>query len=340
MQFEYFRPFVQSAQPRPRDALPLAGGPLWFTHAARHARGQPATIVAAADMPGQWRDRLTAPRPPVVGLPLDRPLLMGILNVTPDSFSDGGQYKNTTQAVLRARAMAEQGASIIDVGGESTRPGSLTVPPEAEIARVEPVIHALRQELGVTVSIDTRKASVAQAAMDAGARIVNDVSGFTFDPKLAPFCAHHGLPVCVMHTQGEPETMHLNPQYDDVLLEVYDFLDQRINYLETLGIPRDRITVDPGIGFGKTEAHNLIILNGLSLFHGLGCPLLLGASRKGFIGRITGIKTAAERVHGSVAVALTAAAKGAQILRVHDVAETAQALAMWHSISEGTYNGS
>ena len=168
--------------------------------------------------------------------------------------------------------------------------------------------------------------------MAAGASLVNDVSGFTFDPALAPYCAEAGLPVCVMHAQGDPGTMQDNPTYDDVLLDVYDFLAARVAALEEMGIPRARIIVDPGIGFGKTEAHNLRLLRGLSLFHGLGCPVLLGASRKGFIGRITGVAVAAERVSGSVAVAQHAVAQGVQIVRVHDVAATRQALSVWEAL--------
>ncbi|MBS0124547.1 dihydropteroate synthase [Thetidibacter halocola] len=335
----YYRPLVQQARPRPTDAAPLAGGTLWFTHAVRHSRDAAPQVVPLSEIPQDWMTRLTAARAPLLGIPMDAPCLMGILNVTPDSFSDGGRHKNTTAALLHAREMVQAGAAIIDVGGESTRPGSQTVPAEAEIARVEPVITALRHEAGVPISIDTRKCSVAQAAVDAGARLVNDVSGFTHDPALARYCARHGLPVCVMHAQGDPETMHLNPSYADVLLDIYDFLERQVAHLEGLGIPRARILVDPGIGFGKTEAHNLTVLNGLSLFHGLGCAMLVGASRKGFIGRITGVKTAAERVHGSVAVALAAVAQGAQILRVHDVAETAQALKLWQAIVEGQGNG-
>ena len=334
MTARYYRPLLNQARPRPENALCLAGGGLWFTHAALHERGQAPRVVDAADIPDDWLRRLTAPRAPVAGLEMDRPNLMGILNVTPDSFSDGGRHANTTQALLHARDMVAAGATIIDVGGESTRPGAEPVPPEAEIARTESVIAALRHETGMTVSIDTRKSEVARIAVDAGARMVNDVSGFTYDPRLGPWCAAMGLPVCVMHAQGDPETMHLNPQYDDVLLDIYQFLERQVAWLEGLGIPRSRIVVDPGIGFGKTIAHNLEILNGLSLFHGLGCVLLVGASRKGFIGRITGVKTAAERVHGSVATALAAVAQGAQILRVHDVPETVQALRVWRGLKD------
>ncbi|MCB1334965.1 MAG: dihydropteroate synthase, partial [Roseivivax sp.] len=183
--------------------------------------------------------------------------------------------------------------------------------------------------------IDTRKAAVAAAALEAGAALVNDVSGFTHDTELAPLCAARGVPVCVMHAQGDPATMQADPRYDDVLLDVYDFLEAQVAGLERLGLARGRILVDPGIGFGKTQAHNLALLNRLSLFHSLGCPILLGVSRKRFIGTISGVAEADRRVMGSVAVALHGVSQGVQLLRVHDVAETAQALALWQAVTRG-----
>ncbi len=230
-----------------------------------------------------------------------------------------------------------QGADIIDVGGESTRPGALTVDPEDEIARTAPVIAALRGAgLDLPVSIDTRKTAVAQAAIAAGANLVNDVSGFTFDDTLAGYCAAHDLPVCVMHAQGDPQTMQADPRYDDVLLDVYDFLAARIAALEAAGIPRTRIIADPGIGFGKTQAHNLALLARISLFHTLGCPILLGASRKKFIATLGHAPDIEARVHGSVAVALAAAAQGVQVLRVHDVFATRSALTLWQAATKGS----
>ncbi|MDJ0820665.1 MAG: dihydropteroate synthase [Paracoccaceae bacterium] len=331
----YYRPLVRSDAPRPAHALPLAGGAHWFTSAARHTRSGEVTHVTLDDIPEDALMRLTEPRADIAGLAMDRVQIMGILNVTPDSFSDGGAFVGTAHALAHARTMAAAGATLIDVGGESTRPGADTVPIEAEIARVEPVIAAIRHELQVPVSIDTRKAAVAKPAVAAGARLVNDVSGFTHDATLAPYCAKADLPVCVMHAQGDPQTMQDNPRYDDVLLDVYDFLAAQVAMLEAHGIPRARIIIDPGIGFGKTLAHNLTLLNGVSLFHGLGCPILLGASRKGFIGKIGKAPDAQDRTPGSIAVALAALAQGVQILRVHDVAETAQAIALWQAVQTG-----
>lgn len=329
---EYFRPLVQYGASRPAGACLLAGGPLWFTHAERLSRDASPRLVAAADIPETALHRLTAPRAPVAGLDMGAPRIMGILNVTPDSFSDGGRHNAPEAAMTAARAMVAAGADMIDVGGESTRPGAALVPEDEEIARTAPVIAALAADKAAPISIDTRKASVARAALDAGADLVNDVAGFTFDPALAPLCAARGTPVCVMHSQGDPDTMQDDPRYGDVLLDVYDFLAAQVAMLETAGIPRDGIIVDPGIGFGKTQEHNLALLRNLSVFHGLGCAILLGVSRKRFIGTIGKEPRADARAPGSIAVGLAGLAQGVQILRVHDVAETAQALRLWRAV--------
>jgi len=329
---EYFRPLVQHGAARPKGAVPLAGQALWFTHAERLARHEVSEVVALQDIPGDVLDRLTRPRTEISGLSMDRPHIMGILNATPDSFSDGGVHNSVEAAVSSAESMVSHGASILDIGGESTRPGAAYVPEDEEIARTEPLIEAIRARTDALISIDTRKASVARAAWKAGAGLINDVSGFTFDPQLAPFCAEVAEPVCVMHMQGDPATMQDDPQYDDVLLDVYDFLNGQVAHLEQLGLKRDLIVVDPGIGFGKTEVHNLTLLQNLSLFHGLGCPILLGVSRKGFIGQIGKEPRKDARAPGSIAVALAGLSQGVQIVRVHDVAETAQALRLWAAV--------
>lgn len=334
----YYRPIVRFDGPRPDHALPLAGGEGWFTETVCYRRDAAPVALPAADLPDSWRLRLTAPRAPVAGLVFDRARIMGILNVTPDSFSDGGRHQTATHALGQAHAMVAAGVDIIDVGGESTRPGAQPVPREAEIARIEPVITAVTREIAKPISIDTRKSAVAEAAVNAGATLINDVSGFTYDPMLARYARDHGLPVCVMHARGDPETMQADPRYDDVLLDVYDFLFAQVAMLEDMGIPRSRIIVDPGIGFGKRIEHNLALLQNVALFHGLGCALLVGASRKGFIGKITGANPAAARIAGSVACAQAVVAQGVQIVRVHDVAETAQALAMAQAISRGEFS--
>jgi len=250
---------------------------------------------------------------------------MGILNVTPDSFSDGGLFADPTQAVAHAAQMIASGADIIDIGGESTRPGAAEVLVADEVARTRPVIAAIKAEHGVPVSIDTRKSGVAEAAVAAGADLINDVAALTFDPDLGRVAADNDLPVCLMHAQGNPETMQDDPQYYDVLLDVYDFLQARIDATMEMGIARNQIVIDPGIGFGKTVDHNLALIRGLSLFHALGCPILLGASRKRFIGALGGGQNATDRVAGSVAVALEGLRQGVQITRVHDTFETKQA---------------
>lgn len=288
--------------------------------------------VAALD--ADTRARLSTQREAIVGLELSRPRIMGVLNVTPDSFSDGGAFFDHKTAVARAHTMVEAGADILDIGGESTRPGAEEVPVATEIERTRPVIAALR-EAGVTVpiSIDTRKAAVARAALEAGADMVNDVAALTWDSEMAPLVAEAGVPLCLMHAQGTPQTMQLAPRYDNVVTDVALWLRERVEAALAAGIAQSRIMVDPGIGFGKSLLHNLDLLRNLSVLHDTGCALLLGASRKRFIGTISGAEPAAARVHGSVAVALQAAAQGAHVIRVHDVAETAQALSLWRALA-------
>lgn len=332
----YYRPIAQTDTARPADALTLAGGWCWFDRVEVLSRDAAPRLIPVAELPDDVRRRLTAPRPVLAGLPMDAPRIMGILNVTPDSFSDGGQFFDPAVALKHARAMADHGADLIDVGGESTRPGAADVSEPEEIRRTAPIIAALRAGgLDLPISIDTRKAAVARAALEAGATLVNDVAALTHDAALAPLVAAAGVPLCLMHAQGNPATMQDDPRYDDVLLDVYDFLADRVAAAEAAGISCDRIIVDPGIGFGKTVAHNLALIRGLSLFHALGCPILLGASRKRFIGMIAAEERAADRVPGSVAVALAGAAQGVQILRVHDIPETVQALKLWRAVTIG-----
>ena len=265
-------------------------------------------------------------RPALCGLSLDRPRIMGILNVTPDSFSDGGADGSVAEAVARGRVMAGQ-ADLLDIGGESTRPGAVEVPVAEEIARVVPVIEGLRAA-GVTtpISIDTRKAAVAEAALEAGADMVNDVSAGLFDPDMLPLVAARGVPICLMHAKGDPQTMQADPRYEDVVGEVHAHLAERIAAAEAAGIARARILADPGIGFGKTLQHNLTLIRKLADFHSLGVALLFGASRKRFIGTLGGSDDPARRLGGSLAVALAAADRGAHVIRVHDPYETREAL--------------
>lgn len=332
----YYRPIAMADAARPEGAVTLAGGWCWFDRVEVLTRGAAPVVVSIDQVPTDVMQRLTAPRADIAGLTMDRPQIMGILNVTPDSFSDGGKYIAPEAALTQGRRMAAEGATIIDVGGESTRPGAAFVPEAEEIARVGNVVRTLAAD-GAIVSIDTRKSAVARVAADAGAMILNDVAAMTFDPAMADVAARSGLPICLMHAQGDPKTMQDDPVYDDVLLDVYDFLTERVSAAVAAGIARDRIIVDPGIGFGKTLAHNLSLLSRLSLFHGLGCPILLGASRKRFIGVISGAQDAAERMPGSVAVAIDALRQGVQIIRVHDTLPTKQAFSLIQAINEGIH---
>ena len=265
------------------------------------------------------------------GLALDRPRLMGVVNVTPDSFSDGGHFLDPEVAVRHGLALMEDGADILDVDGESTRPGAAPVSLDDEIARVVPVIAGLA-EAGALVSIDTRHAEVMRRAIAAGARIVNDITALTHDPESAGVCAEAGVDIVLMHMQGEPQTMQQNPSYDDVVGDIFMYLETRLLELGDAGIMPDRIAIDPGIGFGKTLDHNLDLLAGIDAFHALGVPLLLGVSRKSFISRIDRDAEPKARVAGSIAAAIAGWDRGVQIFRVHDVAETRQALAVWQAI--------
>jgi dihydropteroate synthase len=256
---------------------------------------------------------------------LRRPLLMGIVNVTPDSFSDGGKFLDAEAAVAHAKQLVVDGADILDIGGESSRPRAVDVSAAEEIERVLPVIRGLVGEVDVPISIDTRKSSVAQAAIDAGAEIINDVSGLEADPRMVEVAASTGAGVCVMHMQGSPQTMQDRPTYDDVVAEVGGYLQQRLDVLTAAGIASARICLDPGIGFGKTFEHNRELLENCGTLHDLGAPILVGHSRKRFLGQLLG-DDAADRTQSTIGVALALAAQGVQVLRVHDVRAVREAL--------------
>jgi len=265
-------------------------------------------------------------------LRLDRPRVMGIVNVTPDSFSDGGAHDSLDAAVAHGLKLAEEGADVLDIGGESTRPGADEVPVEEELRRVIPVIERLARETALPISVDTSKPEVMRAAVAAGAGLINDVYALRRDGALDAASAL-GVPVVLMHMQGEPRSMQAAPQYDDVVAEVHRFLAERIFAAEMAGIAKKRIVVDPGFGFGKTLEHNLILLAQLERYAELGVPVLAGLSRKKSIGELTGRTDARERVHGSVAAHLIAAQRGARLLRVHDVAATVDALKVWAAVA-------
>ena len=306
----------------------VAGGWTAYTQAEVRWRDGTARVLDYAALKNACDlSRIESPRAPLAGIPLHQPRLMGIVNVTPDSFSDGGLHEDAMPAIAHGTALLAEGAHFVDVGGESTRPGSKEIALQEELRRVIPVIAGLNRA-GAIVSVDTRKAPVMMAAAEARAAIINDVSALQFDPGSLKIAAGLGLPVILMHSIGTPETMQNDPRYGDVALDVYDALEARIDACIAAGIPRENLVVDPGIGFGKTSRHNLDLLQNLALFHGLGVPLLVGLSRKGFTGQLTGEPLPANRVYGSVSGALHCALRGAQVLRVHDVKATRQALAV------------
>jgi len=325
----------------------LAGGPLSFSLCSVLLRDGDVVREAVAgfgdllDWSGEEGDevarhvggllrRLGAACPDFAGLSMDRPQIMGIVNVTPDSFSDGGQYFDPRHAIIHGEKLLEAGASILDVGGESTRPGSSEVDPDEEIRRVVPVIRALAEK-GAVVSVDTRHAPVMGAAVEAGATIINDISALE-GPGALQVAAKSGAAVILMHMQGDPKSMQQSPVYDCAPLDVYDYLADRVAVCLKAGIPKGRLAIDPGVGFGKTVEHNLQVMARLALYHGLGLPVLLGVSRKSFIGKLSRNEPAPQRIPGSLAAALAGFDAGMQMTRVHDVAETVQALAVWRGI--------
>ena len=329
-------------------AKPLAGGPLAFAlceivagrerillpvdEARRHAaaRGQGEAFDGALT-------RLTAPRASFAGLALDRPRIMGVVNVTPDSFSDGGDFADGAAAIKQGLALKEAGAEILDIGGESTRPGAAPITLEEELGRTIPVVRALVAS-GAIVSIDTRHARVMAEALDAGATIVNDITALTGEGDSLDLVARRGAAVVLMHMQGEPRSMQANPVYEDAPLEIRDFLAERVAACLEAGIPPERIAVDPGIGFGKNDRHNMAVLLGLGLLHELGVAVVLGVSRKSFIGRLSRGEAPKQRLAGSLAAGLAGLDRGVQILRVHDAAETRQAIAIWQALADPSLN--
>ncbi|MCW3835159.1 dihydropteroate synthase [Sphingomonas canadensis] len=354
----YLRPtqFVDTPVGRDGEVARLAGGLLWFAawevivaDDGRRVAQRSVPVAALADQPEAdvllpVAARVTAPRAPLTlgerVLRFDQPQAMGILNVTPDSFSDGGAHAGDPEGAAAAGVdLGAAGAALIDVGGESTRPGAETVWEGEESARVVPVIERLARS-GAAISIDTRKAGVMEAALAAGAHVVNDVSALLWDPRSIEVVARAGCPVVLMHA-ADPKRgaegakgAYAAGAGGDPLLDTYDWLEARIEAVVSAGVARDRIVVDPGIGFGKQLAEDLALLNGLALFHGLGCPLLLGASRKRIVGALSNEAPVAQRLGGSLALALKGAELGAQWLRVHDVFETAQALRVWRGMRD------
>lgn len=327
-------------------ALWLAGGPLAFSRVRLLLRAEVGAVAEVGfklDELRSWADRtnsvttldvalarLTDPRPDILSAGHARPKIVGVLNVTPDSFSDGGQFENVEAAISHGMGMIDDGADMIDIGGESTRPGADPVSPEHQCRRIIPVIEALAGR--IPISVDTRSAQVMRSAVAAGASVVNDVSALSADPEALEAVADLGCPVILMHSLRAPKTMQVAPRYRDVRLDIADYLDKRLAACAAQGISRDRIVVDPGIGFGQNDTHIALLLRDLAVLHGLGCAVMLGASRKSFIGRIDREGPASARLGGSVAAATLGLTRGVQFLRVHDVAQTRQAVAVWRHI--------
>ena len=277
---------------------------------------------------------MPTPAAPTLALDLQLPCIMGVVNVTPDSFSDGGRHFSADAALSQALLLVREGAAIVDIGGESTRPGSEPVPLEEELRRVVPVVEALAGSVGVPISVDTMKAEVARRALAAGAALVNDVSALRYDEAMVEVVAESGCPVCLMHMRGQPKTMQDDPRYDDVVDEVLRFLEERMVWALARGLREDQLLVDPGIGFGKTVAHNLELLAGLARFATLGRPVVLGASRKRFLGAILGAEPQG-RVIGTVTTTVLGFEAGAHIFRVHDVKPNFEALRVALAVREG-----
>ncbi len=331
-------------------ARPLVGGAAAFSRVglswretgdAIHRRvvsldGLETAIASAGASVGdrlrQLLQRMSQARPAFADVALDRPRLMGVLNVTPDSFSDGDRFLDPAVAIAHGEAMSRAGADFIDIGGVSTRPGAEPVTTSVELGRILPVVEGLAT-LPVPLSIDTRSAEVMRAAVAAGATIINDISAFTADPASLEAARDLGAALVLMHCLGEPQTMQMAPSYADPVRDVYDYLEDRLAVCTAHGITGDRILIDPGIGFGKTVTHNVDILARLAMFHGLGAGLVIGASRKSFIGALHADTPVDRRLPGSLAAAMWALSAGAQVLRVHDVAETRQAISVWSAIS-------
>ena len=352
----YLRPtgFVESPQQHDGASQRLAGGMLWFTHIEVIDKTGSATtrnlvevrgwdaFVATLSTDKQKRcqllfGRMISPRAALQmnerTVRLDQPQVMGIINMTPDSFSDGGKNADIEAAASAAIAMSSAGAAIIDVGGESTRPGAPLVWEGDEIQRVEPLIQRLASA-GTAVSIDTRKAAVMEAAVAAGAGMINDISALLFDDRAVEVAKTKGVPVVLMHAPSQSSDPHKGGDYGDVVTDVFDWLEARVDAVEAAGIPREKILVDPGIGFGKSLAENLSIINNLSIYHGLGCAMLFGASRKRMIGALSNEAPVEARLGGSVFLAMKAVEQGAHILRVHDVPETVQAVQVWRGLRD------
>lgn len=336
MSKNYYRPIIIKSSKGSTRSYKLAGGWAFFENVEVIQRNGKPKIIKAENLPKKVLHNLTIKRQSLFNLSFSSPHVMGILNVTPDSFSDGGKYSELECAFEEFTKMMNYGAAIIDIGGESTRPGADPITVSEEISRISPILEKIRSSgIDLPISVDTRKSEVWDISKQLGADMLNDISSLSYDKEMKKLVVNQNIPICVMHSKGVPKSMNSEAVYDNVLLDVYDFLENVVEDCVELGISKNNIIVDPGIGFAKTLEHNLTLLRGLSIFHSLGCPILVGASRKRFIKTI-GLQDDPLKISaGSIAVALEAISQGVQILRVHDVFETVQALRLWKSINIG-----
>ena len=328
---QYFFPEINFLQRGGKDFHTIYGGDTIFNSFKVVERNKDAKVISTSEVNKDFLTRFISKPNSTLGLNFETPIIMGILNVTPDSFYDGERSFSDKQFVEKGLRLLKTGCGILDVGGESTRPGAREVRSGEEIKRVVGVIKKIKKHSpSAIISVDTRKAIVAEKALQAGASIVNDISAGSFDKKMFNVVAKYKAGICLMHSQGLPENMQDNPCYKNVLLDIYDYLKEKITEAESKGISREKIMIDPGVGFGKSFSHNWEILKKVSLFRGLGCPLVIGLSRKSFIGEIVGERLPAERLVGSIAAMLQTLRNGVNIFRVHDVKEALDAIKVWN----------
>tara|TARA_B100001057_G_scaffold87087_1_gene83011 strand:- start:110 stop:1135 length:1026 start_codon:yes stop_codon:yes gene_type:complete len=331
---KYFFPELNYLQSGAEHLYAINGGNTVFNSFRVIERNKESSVISTSEVKQEFLDNFISKPNSTLGLNFDNPIVMGILNVTPDSFYDGEGSFSEKQFVEKGLALIRAGCCILDIGGESTRPGAKEVSSSNEIERVVGVIKEIKKSVpSAIISIDTRKALVAEKALKAGASIVNDISAGSFDKKMFNIVAKYKAGICLMHSKGLPENMQNAPYYDNVLLDIYDYLEEKISEAESKGVSREKIMIDPGIGFGKSLGHNVEIIKNASLFLGLGCPLMIGLSRKSFIDEIISKRLPSERLAGSIAAMLKTLSKGFKIFRVHDVKETADAIKVWNTFN-------
>ena len=331
---EYFFPEINYVPGGFEKFYRIQGGTTAFNSFRVIQRNKKPRVISTSEVKEEFLDRFTSKPISMLGLSFETPAVMGILNVTPDSFYDGEKFFTEKQFVEKGLHLLKIGCTVLDIGGESTRPGAKEVSSTIEIERIMGVIKKIKKSVpSAIISVDTRKSIVAEKALEAGASMVNDISAGSFDKEMFEVVAKHRAGICLMHSQGLPENMQNKPHYDEILLDIYDYFEEKITEAQSKGIPREKIVIDPGLGFGKKLHHNLEIINKISLFLGLGLPVMIGISRKSFIGEIISEREPSERLIGSVAAMLTTLNRGVNIVRVHDVKEAADAIKVWNTLN-------